>query len=177
MKKDASLKNILGLTQEEAAYLLGIERGQWSMYVSGKRNLPLAATEKLAALLKQVQQVKSHSKESQALAKAEQKKLQEQLQQDYLTVQIKKRKVAQQIRTIENKRAECFAALEVAAILEHDNAYPAKNNLANGIRARAVGTLRTHNLYALTELQLKKEQLEMLKNSLEQKIKESKNEL
>lgn len=177
MKKDASLKNILGLTQEEAAYLLGIERGQWSMYVSGKRNLPLAATEKLAVLLKHMQQVKSTSKESQELAKAEQKKMQEQLQQDYLTVQIKQHKVAQQIRAIENKRAECFAALEVAAFLEHNKAYQPKNDLARGIRARAVGTLRTHNLYVLTDLQLKKESLEMLKNSLEQKMKESKNKL
>ncbi|MGX7667605.1 hypothetical protein [Flavobacterium pedocola] len=177
MENTTTLKNILGLSQIEISYLLGIERSQWSMYVSGKRALPLAATQQLTALLKQVQQAKNPSKESREIAKAEQKKMQEQLQQDYLAVQMKQYKVAKQITALENKRAECFAALEVAAFLEHQTEYQAKKDLAKGIRARVAGTLRTHNLYVLTELQLKKENLEMLKNSLEQKMKESKNEL
>ncbi|MCG2610133.1 hypothetical protein LZZ90_01280 [Flavobacterium sp. SM15] len=177
MKTDATLKNILGLTQEEAAYLLGIERGLWSMYVSGKRALPLAATQQLTVLLKHLQESKGKSKQSEEITKAEQKKMQEQLQQDYLKVQVKHYKVDKQISTIENIRAECFAALEVAAFLEHQEAYQAKEALAKGIRARVASTLRTHNLYALTALRLKKQELEMLKNTLKQKMMEGKNEL
>lgn len=177
MKKDAVLKNILGLSQEETAYMLGIERGLWSMYVSGKRDLPVAATQQLAVLLKHLQEEKSLSKESRELAKAEKKKTQEQLEQEYLKVQIKQYKLSKKISTIENIRAECFAALEVAAFLEHQNESQAKNALVKSIRSRAVNTLKKHSLYVLTDLQLKKENLEMLKYSLEQKKKEHKNAL
>ncbi|WP_415060159.1 helix-turn-helix domain-containing protein [Flavobacterium sp.] len=50
-----SIKKITGLTQVEMASYLGINRSQWSMYVSGKRTLPLEATKKLSELLKYLQ--------------------------------------------------------------------------------------------------------------------------
>ncbi len=43
-------------------------------------------------------------------------------------------------------------------------------HLAEGIRLRASKTLREHTLYRLTELQLKQEGLELLKNNMEKKI-------
>lgn len=171
MKKDGALKNILGLSQEEAAYMLGIERGQWSMFVSGKRNLPLKATQQLAVVLKHLQEKKSVCKENEVIAKAEQQQVQEKLQQDYRKVQIKLYKTDKQISTVENLRTECFAALEVAAFLEQQQEFQTKNALIQSIRTRATATLKKHNRYVLETLQLKKENLELFKINLEQKMK------
>lgn len=171
MKKDNTLKNILGLSQVETAHMLGIERGQWSMFVSGKRDLPLKATQQLAVVLKHLHEKESLSKENEVIAKAEQQQVQEKLQQDYRKVQIKQYKTDKQISTIENIRAECFAALEVAAFLEQQKEFQTKSTLIKSIRGRATATLKKHNRYVLETLQLKKENLDGLKNRLEQKIK------
>lgn len=50
-----SIKKITGLTQEEMSSYLRINRSQWSMYVCGKRTLPIEATNKLSELLKYLQ--------------------------------------------------------------------------------------------------------------------------
>lgn len=171
MKKSATLKNLLGLSQEETAHMLGIERGQCSMFVSEKRDLPLTATQQLAVVLKHLQEKKSVSKESYAITNAEQQQAQEKLQQDYRKVQIKQYKMAKQISTMENIRTECFAALEVAAFLEQQKESQTKSSLIRSIQVRATNTLKKHNRYALTALQLKKETLESLLISLEQKMK------
>ncbi|CAM3498444.1 hypothetical protein FSS13T_10640 [Flavobacterium saliperosum S13] len=173
MKKNATLKTLLGLSQEETAHMLGIERGQWSMFVSGKRDLPLAATQQLAVVLKHLQETKTFSKESELLTKTEQQQAQEKLQQDYRKVQIKQYKMTKQISTMENIRTECFAALEVAAFLEQQKESQTKSALIRSIRVRATNTLKKHNRYALTALQLKKETLESLQIRLEQKMKQN----
>lgn len=171
MKEGTSIKNLLGLTQEDTAYMLGIDRGQWSMFVSGKRGLPLAAMQQLGVVLEHLKEKKSVCKESQAIAKAEKQLVQEKLQRDYRDVQIKLYKVVKQISTIENIRTESFAALEVAAFLEQQKEYDNRSSLIRSIRVRATNTLKKHSLYVLEALQLKKENLEVLKISLEQKIK------
>jgi transcriptional regulator with XRE-family HTH domain len=51
MKKQASIREQLGLKQEELAQLLQVTRSQLSLYEIGKRKLPTLATQKLAYLL------------------------------------------------------------------------------------------------------------------------------
>ncbi|TWI12919.1 hypothetical protein IP98_01398 [Flavobacterium cauense R2A-7] len=177
MKKENIYKNILGLTHEDTALMLGIGDGQWSMYVSGKRALPLSATEQLTKVLTHLKEKKSVCKESHAITQAEQQRLQEKWQYDYAGIQLKLLKIAKELDQIEKIRTEAFAALEVAAFLEQQKEYENRATLIRNIRIRATNILKKHHLYAVASLQLKKEQLEMLKNKLEQKIKESKNEL
>lgn len=43
-------KNYTGLTNDEMATFFGVHRSQWSMFVSGKRSLPLEPTVKLNEL-------------------------------------------------------------------------------------------------------------------------------
>lgn len=51
MKKNTTITALLGVTQHDMATLLGVSRSQWSMYELGKRDLPLAAQQLLAAML------------------------------------------------------------------------------------------------------------------------------
>lgn len=167
MKQQATLKSTIGLSQEETAMLLGVTRGQCSMFVSGKRDLPLDAKNKLIALLQHLKTEKPFSEERQQLEKVEAEKMQRKLEQDYLTIQIKQHRVAKKISIIENTRAECFAAIEVASFLENQKDKHPITGLSQSIRARAANTLKQHDLYTLTELQLKQENLEAAKSKLE----------
>ncbi|MCO6162218.1 helix-turn-helix domain-containing protein [Flavobacterium sp. NRK F7] len=55
-KENLKITELLGMKQEEVALILEISRSHWSMYESGKRNLPTSAKLKLAEILTFVQQ-------------------------------------------------------------------------------------------------------------------------
>jgi len=171
MKNNATLKNIIGLTQEESAIFFGVTIGHWSMITIGKRGLPLEGTIKLTALLQHLKENKPLSEARQQVDKVENETLKHKLQQDYKDIKFKMYKVDQKISKIENIRTECFAALEVADFLDNHKEKQPFDSFAESIRLRALKTLKQHDLYALTELQLKKESLEILKTTLEKKIK------
>ncbi|WP_264521832.1 hypothetical protein [Flavobacterium sp. N1994] len=64
MKKEETITELLGTTQNETAMFLNINRSQWSMFVSGKRDLPLEAKEQLAELLTHIQSAKAKNTEN-----------------------------------------------------------------------------------------------------------------
>jgi transcriptional regulator with XRE-family HTH domain len=55
MKQAFPTRSILGLTQDDMAQLLGIGRSQWSMFESGKRDLPTSAKLLLAEITHSLQ--------------------------------------------------------------------------------------------------------------------------
>ncbi|URC11741.1 hypothetical protein [Flavobacterium sp. B183] len=57
MDKEKQIGELLGIKQEDIAMLLQIVRSKWSMYVSGKRDLPVAAKLKLSEMLAFVKQL------------------------------------------------------------------------------------------------------------------------
>lgn len=170
MKNKNSLKNILGLTHEEAAIFFGVSKGNWSMITLGKRSLPVDGTIKLGKLLDYKDKEKPVSALRQQLEKAEQEKLQLQLQQDYKTVQFKLYKVTKKIASVEKIRNECFAALDVADFIDHQNEKYPLDSFAKAIRLRAMDALKLYSLYSLEALQLKKQSLEVSKIALEKKM-------
>lgn len=165
MKTNTTIKTLLGLTQEEIAMLLGITRSQWAMYETGKRDLPLPVKEQLASMLSHVQNAKEVSPEIQKLSKTEQNKVQEKLQQEYRSLEFKNLILDKRIGAMEKKRAEAYAALEMVHFLETQPRI--SDALLKSIATRAKNTLNKFALHQLQDLQIKKEQLEMLKSTLE----------
>ncbi|SCX84290.1 helix-turn-helix domain-containing protein [Flavobacterium caeni] len=55
MKKQNALRNLLGITQQEMAVLLNVNRSQWSMYEGGNRDLPAHAAQLLTEILMHTQ--------------------------------------------------------------------------------------------------------------------------
>ena len=45
MEKNSTIQELLGISQENMAMILQITRTQWSMYVLGKRSLPVAVVD------------------------------------------------------------------------------------------------------------------------------------
>ncbi|MGH2667472.1 helix-turn-helix domain-containing protein [Flavobacterium sp.] len=170
MKLTTTIKNTIGLTQDEMAMLLGVTRSQWSMYEIGKRSLPLEATKQLAGILQHLQNAKATSDAIQKVTTAEQKKNREWLEQEYTSLQYKKAVLDRKIAAMETKRAEGFAALEVVDYLANHPAKIVSAHFITAIKTRAVNSLNKNTLHHLQSMHLKKDQLEMLKNTLEKKM-------
>lgn len=158
---------MLGLTQEEMAMVLGITKRQWSMYKSGQRDLPLEVLQQFSTLLQGVQKEKT-SKTAQDFIKQEQHKTNEKLKEAYENTQIKLSRVQKEIDTIKKQRTECFAALKTATFLENNND---TFGLASSIKARAIKSLHKYSLYKLEKLQMQKENFEIMKSKMEQRMK------
>jgi transcriptional regulator with XRE-family HTH domain len=169
MKSNTHFKSMMGLTQEEMAAVLGVTASQWSMYKSGQRDLPLKAKKQLASILLHLQDAKTASREKQEFLAAEQQQKQQWLEQEQRNLQYKKESLDRKRRAIESKRAECFAALELVSFLETQSVQ-APPILLEDIKDRAMNTLISYSLCHLEALQMKEEHLDLMKNSLEQKI-------
>lgn len=171
MKNDTTIKSQLGLSQEEMAMLLGITRSQWALFNTGKRDIPLNAKQQLATIFTNLQKKKSFAPLSAKYSQTEKKKTQQWLDQEYKTVKHKQLYLLRKIKTVENIRKECFAALEVVHQLEGQKDNERLVNLAQIIKKRVLKTLEKNSLQHLNELELKKETLEMSKLKIEEKIK------
>ncbi len=171
MKQQFNLKNTMGLTQEETGMLLGVSRAQCSMFVSGKRDLPLEAKTQLVKVLQYLKAEEKISEERQQFDKAEAEKTLLKLEQDYKGVLIKLYRITKKINILENTRNDCFTALRVASFLETQEEKLIIEGLDKFIRNRAKNSLQEHNLHKLIDLQLKKESFEVLKTNIEKKLK------
>ncbi|HEY0046463.1 MAG TPA: helix-turn-helix transcriptional regulator [Flavobacterium sp.] len=65
MKKQSELRMMLGISQQEMATLLGVSRSQVALYETGRRQMPIGTTTKLAALFVQIQAQQKQAKSSQ----------------------------------------------------------------------------------------------------------------
>ena len=103
MKKNTSLRSLLGITQEEAAQLLQTTRSQLSLYELGKRDLPTKSFVKLAKLWVHVEQANKIPKEAMPYFKEQEIKWQEQLQKDIEENQFQQMMLQRKIQKIEGK--------------------------------------------------------------------------
>lgn len=168
MKNNTTIKSLIGFSQEEMAMLLCITRSQWAMHETGKRDLPLAAMKQLGTILTHLKNKKEPSHESQKFLALEQTKTQEWLKKEQYNIKYKKMLLDKQLHAMEHKRAECLAALDVVSFLEIQPS--CSPDLLKIIKLRAMNTLSKNSLSKVLELQIKKEQLEVLTKSLEEKI-------
>ncbi|MGH2667353.1 hypothetical protein [Flavobacterium sp.] len=171
MDNTITIKNILGLTQEEMGMVLGISISQWKMYKSGKRDIPLSAKEHLTALLRETQNKNQIAEETKQFIKVEQQKAKEKLQQECLKIEIRLHRLEREISNLNNQRSECFAALEVVALLESHKIKSVDTLLASCIKSRALKTLNNHSLFKMEQMQLQKESLEILKAKIKKRLK------
>lgn len=167
MKKETNLKTLLGLSQEEAAILLGVSRVQWAHFTDGRRDIPAAAKVKLAEVLSSIEENKKNTDEVTKLIETEKKKAHEELLQEYKAIPFKELELDKKIKKSIQLREEAFKALQVVHYLE------AKKNtgLSKFIKTRVTNTLKKHSLGQIQELELKKESLQMLKILIEKKLK------
>ena len=171
MRKKENLRDVLGITQEELAMLLSITRTQLAMYETNKRDIPLTSKEKLADILTTLHKNKSISKYSNSIIETEKKKVSEWLQKEFKDLEYKVVLLDRKIEKVMQVRKNAFKAFGVVQYLESKNDKHHEQRLANTIKKRVEKTLNKQNLQHLHELELKKENLEMLKLIIEKKLK------
>lgn len=169
MKKCEEIKSVLGLTQEEMAQVLGITKSQWSMYKSGLRDIPLEAKIQLGLLLKGTQD-KQLLHQYQIVRKNELTQMLYKLKKDIAKVQFKLLCLDKEIKIVENQRSEIFAALKTASYLELRKEQSA---LAETIKVRVMKALVKNDLYKIEQLKLKKENLILILQSINQRLQKA----
>lgn len=137
MKKSETICTLLGTTQMEMAMLLKISRSQWSMYESGKRDIPLAAKIQLGEMLKHVQSAKAKaSKRPSQLGQQEEKdELHASLKENQYQQTVMERKVA----ALEKKQTTVASAVHSIDYLENhsDKEQTHMKDMSKGMQIRS----------------------------------------
>ena len=118
MQNQMTLKETLGINQEQMSMILKITRTQWSMYVIGKRSLPLHATVKLAEILEFINQPDSNFQEqlqNNSINASKRQKFLEKQKTDNLYKQII---LENKLKATQKKYNAALKALKVVRFLE-----------------------------------------------------------
>lgn len=124
-----NIRKQLGLTQEEASEILGISRGQLSMYELGKRDLPTHALVKLATLSNHVSDAMNKRKDAGIDKKVLQKASVTIIEELLAKHELKKRLLERKLKTMIANEQKAFAAMQVAIYEQENNKEAGKNEL------------------------------------------------
>jgi transcriptional regulator with XRE-family HTH domain len=124
-----NLRKLLGITQEEAAMLLGISKAQISMYEVGQRDLPTHALVKLATLSNHVSDAMNKRKDAGTDKKALQKVSVTIIEEMLAKHELKKKLLERKLKTMIANEQKAFAAMQVAIYEQKNNKEARKNEL------------------------------------------------
>jgi len=163
MKNQSNLCKLLGLSQMEAALLLGVHRSQLSMFESGKRSLPQAATLRLAAILKQNKPIEQFSAKRNTEMTNERRR---QLELRRVENDIQQFKVKSKLEPVTRKYDAAIRAAALADSLPYDDSKSTARAAADSINAKSDGGARQRILSELVSLQVKLELLVQEHNTI-----------
>lgn len=154
-----NIKDLLGMTYNDMAMLLQINRSQWAMYITGKRDLPVVAKLKLAEMLQFLQQ-----KDNEAYKTVEHDETQNQKVKQFLESQEDLNRnlqiiTKQKLKVIEKKYETAVTALKFISFIETNMQKPTKEYqlLLHTIRLNAEIEMEKNSLTAQAKLQFKYE--------------------
>lgn len=147
-----NIREQLGLTQEEASEILGISRGQLSMYELGKRDLPTHALVKLATLSNYVSEALNKQSNLEVDKKAYHKKSIAIVDNLIAKHQLKKIQLERKLKKIKNNQQKAFAALQVS-LYELSNNKEADKSTMQHIMRQAEKKLEMNNWQKQLECQ------------------------
>lgn len=142
MKEKETFKNILGLSQEEMAIVLGISRGQWSMYECGKRELPLAAALEFTRMLEYIRDNSSRKILEKEFMKEEKIRVQNLLNKEIKKNEHKIYRLNEKIRQAELFYNNGLAALGVVEYLATQPENERTIGIGHVLKSKALMTIR-----------------------------------
>jgi transcriptional regulator with XRE-family HTH domain len=169
MRKVNDIRTLLGISQENLAFLLQVSRSQMAMFELGKRSLPLPALEKLAMMLQLSQKDAPKSEEKKSDTIKEQKLLQKLLLKNSHQQLLVERK----IKAFEKKQNALETSKKLISFLVNDEFNSMKSDFAllKSISSKTENSITKNSATKLLELQLKKEVLAFEGNLLREKMK------
>lgn len=163
-KKMETFTSLLGIDQHSLAMLLRVNRSQWSMFESGKRNIPLEAKRLLAEMTGFLKFDEAGAKLPEPLedqAEATKEYLEKSLKDNHYQLY----EITQKIARAEEKYIRNTKAVKISAYLL---SRPETQKLFDGvllknISDRALRALQKSGLAELTSLRMKEERLQLEK--------------
>lgn len=160
MERPATIREILGFTQQELALVLNVDRTQIAKYELGKRDLPIAARYLLAELLQVAQSQELSAKplpEIERQASRKQQLLEKMLKESVYQLELLVRKMT----TLERKHEANIKALRLVDHLTNQMAdrHPAQTAAINAIGKKAAQRLESDDANTLFQYKLRYELL------------------
>ncbi|SCY37067.1 helix-turn-helix domain-containing protein [Flavobacterium caeni] len=166
MKKQNSLRTLLGLSQQDMAMLLNVTRGQYSMYECGHRNLPHHAAQLLSELLLHANAPQTVQKQSNA-HDTERHHLEALLRENQYQQLLLEKKT----KALEKKHNASLHAGRVVDFVKARNAQRKNNDRPLAVPARKASANDDYVKMGI-DFEIKRELLVYEKKLLEQKIKD-----
>lgn len=172
MKKEKNVGRLLGIQQEEMAKLLEVTRGNWSMYVTGRRKLPKAAQIKVNAMVAFAKKLNTPDQIGPYLSRQEQQAQEwfENKRSNNLEMQSI---IAAKLKRCKEKFEAAFIAFHLVDFLADRPNYSAKSKeVLPGIKKKAAAALEKNGLalqeqYTFQLLLLEQEELLLAKYILQ----------
>lgn len=168
MKKETTITKLLGITQQDVAMLLGVSTSQWSMYSSGKRDLPAPAMVLLAEMLAYVKSAEATPKSKKATD--EQKETQQYLERRLRENEYQQQQLVRKMETTQRKKLAQSRMLLLSEFLEKRNAGKQVVTGHEVFKIKATQTAQTTVSDLLAEQQHQKELFELERKMLESKL-------
>lgn len=173
MKNKTSITALLGLRQQDVAMLLQVHPTQWSMYESGKRDLPLHAKQLLAEIL-------THINTSTSTSKIQPETVKRQVTPQLLERLLRENEYQQLLftRKIAVTKKKFDAQFKVMKVVAFLNGHPSQKgmnhkNMLESMAKKASNGLETKAVTALLAQELKLELLVLERKLLEKKLRGS----
>ena len=140
MKDSENFKQLLGMKQKNMAMLLQIPLSQWAMYVTGKRDLPLVAKQKLVSMLGFINQNNATKTLTLELKNNTKKEIEHYIYSQQLTNFNLQTTIQQKLSYIVKKYKTATTALSFINFMEATAENPTQEfkNLWNSIRQNSV---------------------------------------
>jgi transcriptional regulator with XRE-family HTH domain len=168
MKKENTIRSLLGVTQLELAMLLGVSRSQCAMFETGQRDLPLHAQQLLAEMLTYLQSTEATAKSIQfAPPQATQPQLERLLRENEYQQLLTARKISTATKKIQKQDR----LLQLTAFLSsRDTSKTSAIPFPAALTSKTRKATETPLLEILTEQHMKQEILELEKLLLESRL-------
>ena len=170
MKKRSIFNKELLITSEEMAMLLQTTRTQWSMFEIRQRSLPVKSLGRLTKLIALSNSISvGNSKKEEVLKQEATKK--KVLEVDLKEVLYKQKKFERKLNQSKKKYEAAMNTLDFVELVQtqNENDYFEVGAL-DIIKTNAIRTLKTHNLFKLTQLEIKLASLQVEKELIEKEM-------
>ena len=171
MTNNLNFQELLGLKQEDIAFILQVTRSQWSMYVLGKRDLPILAKIKLAEMIAFVNQTSVLDNEISEMSTNEVTK-----RNEFYTLQIKTNEfnkiiIEQKLKRIEKKYNSALTLLKLVDFFEKnpEKLDPINDSFLKILLHKATTEIEKNNLLVQEQLKIKLEVLQFEASLLQKK--------
>lgn len=167
MKNNETIRNLLGLSQNDLALLLNVSRSQIAMYESGKRNLPIKAKEKLTEILLKFNDETPEIKNDKASVISKQYLFQKAILKNNYQQLFTERK----IKTLEKKVKMLEFSKKVAIIIIKSEMEKKESDIIKHLISKSNNNIIEKHRTELLELEIKKEVLKYEEKILIEKLK------